>query len=205
MGSDPTLFRFLLSTFHSTDWLWELVCERPRRRRILGLDREGLRLIQTIGNGLIVAGSCHRPRERNPSPLLSSLPHGEEDRYFGWMDSTATQGRTLSHQTQPACLRQHIHDDCTTHAASELGPRHLHIAGLEIWGSITLMLTGRCGSSQGRQRTSRTRSDWLGRSLDFTGDERTGAVRWDGVRRNRLQGRDVHRSVAGPPRQTNWI
>lgn len=57
------------------------------------------------------------------------------------------------------------------------------------------------------QRISRTVADWLSRYLDFTTGQRTGAVRWDGMGRNRLQGHDVHNTtgVAGPPGQTNWI
>lgn len=42
------------------------------------------------------------------------------------------------------------------------------------------------------QRVPRTRADWLGRFLGFTMGERTGAVRWDWMRRNCLQGHDVH-------------
>lgn len=45
------------------------------------------------------------------------------------------------------------------------------------------------------QRISRTLADWLGRYLDFTTGERTGAVRWDRMGRNRLQGHDVHNTT----------
>lgn len=58
-----------------------------------------------------------------------------------------------------------------------------------------------------------TRADWLGRLLGFTTDERTGAARWDGIRKGK--GRNelstgprwaLHQQeVAGPLGQTNWI
>lgn len=144
MGSDSTFFRFLLPPFHSIYWLWELVRERPCRRRILGLDEKGPCRIQAIGNGLMVIGSWPLLRERPFSSLLHSrLPRGREDGHLGRMVSAGSQERTLSHQTEPNRSRQRTRDDATTRAASELGSRHLDTAGSEISGSFTLMWKGR--------------------------------------------------------------
>lgn len=127
----------------------------------------------------MVIGSCGLLRKRPLSPR-------------GRISRTDSQERTLSHRTQPNRSRQRTRDDAITRAASELGSRHLDSAGSEINGSFTLMWKGRRGSPKWIQRGSRTRADWLGRFLGFTMGERTGADRWDGMRRNCLQGHDVH-------------
>lgn len=189
VGSDATLFRFLLA-------LYSLALEAGPRKTPPSED-SGPRLggpapDQAIGNGLVIVGSFLLSREM--PPLRGQIS--------GRTVPAATQGRTLSHQTQPACLRR------TTRAASELGSRHLHTAGSEIRGLSPLMRTGRwpLWVITMIQRNSWTLADWLGRYLDFhcgrCGPARLGGMGWEGM---------VYRatmyttSVAGPPGQTNWI
>lgn len=185
---------FFDSYFPSTHWLWELVRERPRHRRILGLDWEGPRRIRPSGMAWSLSARSSFLGKCPPTPFRGQIS--------GRTVPAATQGRTLSHQTQPACLRR------TTRAASELGLRHLHTAGPEIRGSSPLMRTGRwpLWVITMIQRISWTLADWLGRYLDFHGGRcgpaRLGGMGWEGM---------VYRatmyttSVAGPPGQTNWI
>lgn len=80
------------SLFPSTDWLWELVRERPRRRRILGLDWEGPRRIRP--SGMAWSLSVRATFIGKVPCLMSSMfLHGREDRYSGRMISAATQER----------------------------------------------------------------------------------------------------------------
>lgn len=78
--------------FPSTDWLWELVRERPRRRRILGLDWEGPRRIRP--SGMACSLSVRATFIGKAPYLMSSMFLREpEDRYPGRMVSAATQER----------------------------------------------------------------------------------------------------------------
>lgn len=52
---------------------------------------------------------------------------------------------------------------------------------------------------------SGTRTDWLGRLLGFTTDERTGAARWDGIRKGKGRNELSTRATMGnTPTRSGW-
>lgn len=77
VGSDFTLFRFLYTLFPSTYWLWELVRERHRRWRILGLDWEGPRRIRPSGMAWLLSARSSLLGKGNP-PLIPSCSRVKE-------------------------------------------------------------------------------------------------------------------------------
>lgn len=121
------------------------------------------------------------------------------------MVPAATEGRTLSHQKQTACLRQRIRDDSATRSAPELVRAIFTQHGLRYVARslcCARAAVGRHDDEENFEGHWQTGSAGTLTSRRASGPARLGGM---GMGRNRLQGHDVHNSVAGPPGQTNWI